>query len=181
MDMHDKIVKAACQIISTNGIEAASTREICRRVGISAPTLYHYFPNKQHLMSAVTYGAYNKYLERPKKNRQLSNPIKSLVDIWNRYFKFVEHEPDFFNIILLAHAQANIPTTGYKLYEATILIFEDARAKGLLKVSPKIATQLFYSTALGSALLYVSQKRNPKIKESFKKSLRLVLKSLFKD
>lgn len=179
MDMHDRIVKAASQIIVQKGIEAATTRQICRQVGISAPTLYHYFPNKQHLMEAITYGAYNAYLGHPEKTRNQTTPIKRLIAIWNQYFKFVEHEPEFFNVILNAHVQAKIPTAGYKLFETTINIFVEAQKRGLLKVSPQQAAQTFYAGALGSALLWVSQERKPKFKTTCRKSMKLILKSLF--
>ncbi len=179
MDMHDKILAATSKIISEGGLESVSTREVCKRVGITAPTLYHYFPNKTHLIDAVIYGAYYKYLDSAKSTFYKNSPIKNLLKIWKSYFEFVEKEPEYFNVIILAHAKSTIPPSGYKLYETTLNIFVDAHKNGQLKVSPKIATQTFYSTALGSALLYISQKRNPKIKLAFKESLKLVLKSFF--
>ncbi len=45
-----KIMNAMCTLIAQNGYDKASTNKICELAGITKPTLYYYFKNKQDLL-----------------------------------------------------------------------------------------------------------------------------------
>jgi AcrR family transcriptional regulator len=56
---HREILAAACALIAEHGYAGASLRELARRVGMSQPSLYHYFASKQDLVLQIleTYAA----------------------------------------------------------------------------------------------------------------------------
>lgn len=49
----EQILDTALEVFATGGFHASSTKEIARRVGVSEPTLFHYFGSKQALLVAV--------------------------------------------------------------------------------------------------------------------------------
>ena len=47
------ILRAAGEVFAERGFAGASTREIARRAGLRQPSLYHHFPNKAAMLSAL--------------------------------------------------------------------------------------------------------------------------------
>jgi AcrR family transcriptional regulator len=45
-----KIIQASVDLITQNGFKNASLREIAKEAGVSNPTIYNYFPNKERLL-----------------------------------------------------------------------------------------------------------------------------------
>lgn len=50
---HREILEAALELISEHGYAGASLRELARRVGMSQPSLYHYFATKQDMVLQI--------------------------------------------------------------------------------------------------------------------------------
>ncbi|WP_075301795.1 MULTISPECIES: TetR/AcrR family transcriptional regulator [unclassified Pseudonocardia] len=48
-----QILATALEVFTEGGFHASSTKEIARRVGVTEPTLFHYFGSKQALLAAV--------------------------------------------------------------------------------------------------------------------------------
>ncbi len=49
----EQILEAAGEVFAEFGFAGASTREIARRAGLRQPSLYHYFPNKAAMLTAL--------------------------------------------------------------------------------------------------------------------------------
>lgn len=52
-DLRTALLDAGLKMLSTASVENVSLREIARRVGVSAPAVYHHFPNKASLLAAL--------------------------------------------------------------------------------------------------------------------------------
>lgn len=50
---HIEVLYAALQLISERGYAGASLRELARRLGVSQPSLYHYFTSKEDLVDQI--------------------------------------------------------------------------------------------------------------------------------
>jgi AcrR family transcriptional regulator len=50
---HKEVLREALQLFSQRGYEGASLRELARRVGMSQPSLYHYFRSKDELVEQI--------------------------------------------------------------------------------------------------------------------------------
>lgn len=53
MSTRERILDAAAQILRTRGVVQATTKEIAQATGVSEPTLYKYFGDKERLLLAV--------------------------------------------------------------------------------------------------------------------------------
>ena len=88
------IVSAAAEHFSEVGF-GGSTREIAKRVGVTQPLLYRYFPTKDDLIEAVYRGV---YLERWKPNwdvdlKDRSLPIRERFETFYRDYAQVTFAP----------------------------------------------------------------------------------------
>jgi AcrR family transcriptional regulator len=50
---HKEILRVATELVAERGLKAASLRELARRVGVSQPSLYHYFSSKDELVQQI--------------------------------------------------------------------------------------------------------------------------------
>lgn len=60
-DLRHAITRAAWQQIATAGASALSLRAIARALSISAPAIYHYFPDRDALVTALIIEAYTSF------------------------------------------------------------------------------------------------------------------------
>lgn len=52
-DLRKALLDAGLKMLGTAPVESISLREIARRVGVSAPAVYHHFPDKASLLAAL--------------------------------------------------------------------------------------------------------------------------------
>lgn len=98
--MYDDILIAAREIVQQGGIKELSMRALGRAVGVTAPTLYDYFPSKEAVLNAL-------YLEGVKLLRaQFDAAVESsppgarrLTAIGHAYRHFAETEHDLFILV----------------------------------------------------------------------------------
>ncbi len=49
----EEVLEAALELIAEHGVAGASLRLLAKRLGMSQPSLYHYFPSKDALITAI--------------------------------------------------------------------------------------------------------------------------------
>lgn len=64
---HEEVLSAALELMAERGIKGASLRELARRVGLSQPSLYHYFESKQELVGQIVERYTRPALEPPRE------------------------------------------------------------------------------------------------------------------
>src|SRR5690348_1857683 len=62
-----RIIEAAAALLAKSVDGGVSTREICDAAGVTAPTLYHYFRDKESLLRAVVDFGWSDFL-KSKRN-----------------------------------------------------------------------------------------------------------------
>lgn len=50
---NEEVLEAALELIAEHGVTGASLRRLAKRLGMSQPSLYHYFPSKDALVAAI--------------------------------------------------------------------------------------------------------------------------------
>lgn len=163
MSTRENILRTTAAIISKNGFEGASIRNVCEAAGITAPTLYHYFTDKNGLMDEVTSLAFNKHLELTLKVSSSHDYFQDLKALWDFYIDFAMSETELYLCIVYAHAQGRIHPSGFKCFEITVNLFEKMAQQKKLRCSASKSAQVYYSAAQGAALLLISQKKDRKL------------------
>ena len=93
---HQDLLDAAINIFNDKGYKAATTALISRAAGISEPTMYKHFKNKNDLFISCFYSIVN-YLFSENEEIYKQNPddeISYLRGVIRIYFNFVKEHPD---------------------------------------------------------------------------------------
>lgn len=87
-ERHLEVLGVALELIAAKGIRGTSLRDIAGRLGISQPSLYHYFKSKEELIEQIIAycGANMVPMESPPQElEQLPRyVVRSVVDLWDR-------------------------------------------------------------------------------------------------
>jgi TetR/AcrR family transcriptional regulator, cholesterol catabolism regulator len=63
-DRYERLLQVATAMLAFGGEEMLQTKELAQRAGVSLATLYRYFPSKDHVLLAISYGRYENALRR---------------------------------------------------------------------------------------------------------------------
>ena len=97
----DQILKCACDLYLSDGIEGFSMRKLAKCVGCTAPALYRHYENKEEVMREVVAEAYrlfSQYLYRALEGR---TPAERFTLAGRSYFDFAMEQPALYEIIYM--------------------------------------------------------------------------------
>ncbi|SFW54540.1 TetR/AcrR family transcriptional regulator [Amycolatopsis australiensis] len=99
------IVDAAVGCFAEKGFERTTTADLCRAAGISSGSLFHYFPNKRAVFTAIFTGDARETAGRLAAAAEAADPLAALLDVVNELAGQVAH-PAVVRLVLEAAAQA---------------------------------------------------------------------------
>jgi AcrR family transcriptional regulator len=92
---------AAVRLFALQGYEATTTLQVAREVGVTEPTVFYHYKNKNHFFNTVLEDASQYYFER-LDSLELSglSAFECIVAIFRLHFSVVEDEPLYMRILL---------------------------------------------------------------------------------
>lgn len=122
MDYRSALIESACSLFAQRGYDGVGVQELVDSVGVTKPTLYHYFGSKHGILEALLSTYLKPFgVKLSEKSIYQNDIVKSLEDIARYYFEFVRSEPGFFRFwmtIRLAPPQS-IPFQSLLSYSQT--------------------------------------------------------------
>jgi AcrR family transcriptional regulator len=112
----EEILAAALKLFSEKGVHAVTTRQIASAVGISQPSLYSFFPNKQALEAEVCTRAFEELTLRITEGLEaLKRGSCNICDLGKIYVDFGLTHPDAYRLAFMVEKQGQVPTvsSGY--------------------------------------------------------------------
>lgn len=98
--MRTEILAAAQHIIRTQGMDALSLRALAKAVGVTAPALYEYFPNKDAILRALFVQGTDLMLTLMDQLIETQpGGLATLLAILRGYRAFAQDEPDYFHLL----------------------------------------------------------------------------------
>jgi len=153
--IRDIILDATSELLAESSAGAVSTRAICERAGIQAPTLYRQFGDKDALIAQVVDRAFQLYLDS-KRNRVVSpDPQQTLRNGWDSHVAWALANPSFYRVIYSSGVQR--PAGVDDAHAILLGDLEACAAAGGLKVSPPIAAQMIMSATVGIAMMLIAR------------------------
>lgn len=101
----DRILGCACELYLKDGLDGFSMRKLARQVGVTAPALYRYYENKEHVLADVVREAYREftgYLYRALEGR---TPWERMTRAGSGYLEFALEHPRWYEILFIAPDQ----------------------------------------------------------------------------
>lgn len=99
------IVDAAAGCFAEKGFERTTTADICRAAGISSGSLFHYFPSKRAVFTAIFTDDAAESAQRLAEAAEAADPWGALLDVVAELAGQVAH-PAVVRLVLEAGAQA---------------------------------------------------------------------------
>lgn len=147
----DRLLLAAAELLEAGG--TVSTRAVCNRAGVQAPTLYHHFGSKQGLIDAVANHGFTQYTAVEGSG----NPLDDLREGWDRHVQFGLEHPSFYGL-LYGRAEPGKPCAVTAPAHAALRDrLTAAAAQGLLKVPADDAAEQVLAANVGITLTLISQ------------------------
>lgn len=131
----EKIVLTAIEILDELGLQGLSTKEICRREGVSEGALYKHFTSKDGVMLGILecYSKYDNDIKETIKLKRLSAK-EGITYAISRYAEYYENYPAM-TAVLNSHEtlrhEAGITDKLAEIFEARNSLFADLIEKGI--------------------------------------------------
>jgi AcrR family transcriptional regulator len=153
-----RIIEAAAALLAKSVDGDISTREICDAAGVTAPTLYHHFGDKESLLRAVVDFGWTDFLA---SKRTVAIVVHDHVgdDIragWYNHIEFALKNPNFYRLMWAPGVAPN----SVALAEAHRMLYDRMKlgaSRGQLRVSPAMAARIVMSATVGAALALITQ------------------------
>ena len=134
----DRLLVAAGELLTES--PEVSTRAICERAGVQAPTLYHYFGNKQGLLAAVVELRFTEHLRSVPAD---DDPVTTLRAHWDQHVRFGLANPNYY-----ALTSTLMPVAEKLLAE----LFNEIARHGRLRTAPDVAARQLVAANVGATL-----------------------------
>src|SRR5262245_62390826 len=95
----ETILAAAERILSRGGEGALSIRELCDRVGVTAPTIYHHFGDKDGLVAEVVDACFAEFDRALAAAPTPSDPVAALAWVGERYVAYGVAHPAHYRLL----------------------------------------------------------------------------------
>ncbi|EOD70475.1 TetR/AcrR family transcriptional regulator [Amycolatopsis vancoresmycina] len=150
----DRLLLAAGQLLHEAGDGPVSTRAICERAGVQAPTLYHHFGSKQGLLDAVVNYGFTQYVQVPSAD---GDPVDRIRAGWDRHVEYGLEHPAFY-VLLYGQIEPGVPCNLTSSAEAMLLeLFTPLARDGRLRVEAAEAARQFAAANSGVTLSLIAQ------------------------
>lgn len=136
------IIRAAAELLDGGDAAAVTLREVARRVGISSPSIYAHFPDREAIVFAVvevTFAALREELELALE-RAGADPADRLRAVCAAYLDFSRRQPERYRVLFgglwrarqkdLTPVEEGVPGIGSDVFMLLVGALEACRAAG---------------------------------------------------
>jgi AcrR family transcriptional regulator len=158
MTVKTRILEAASELVSRSADADVSTRAVSEAAGVTAPTLYHHFGDKEGLLAAVVDFGWATFLESKRTTAAVAheNVSDDIRAGWDNHLEFARENPNFYKLMWSPVVSAN--SAAFR--EAFQMLYdrlELGASRGQLRVSVETGARMVMSAATGAALSMISQ------------------------
>jgi AcrR family transcriptional regulator len=148
-DGRQAVLRAAAAAVAENGVDGVTTREVCARAGVTAPTIYHHFGSREGLLEQLLQDAHDRYLAGKDDITVTSDPAADTRSGWDHHIAFVRSNAQLYPLLLRPGSEASASSLA-KLRAG----FERFEQDGVLRqaITPALATIVLSSALRGIAL-----------------------------
>jgi len=94
------ILDATEAILLEDGIEQFSIRKLATRCGYTAPTIYHYFRDKDGLIDALLEERFSRLLQRVRRVSIGPDPVANMREYGRAFLRFAASNPTFYRVMI---------------------------------------------------------------------------------
>lgn len=160
------IIDAARELFVNKGVEAVTMREIARRIGYSATSIYTYFADKEALLRAICDADLLTLATALKEVLVIANPVERLLAVGHTYAIFALSHPNQYRMMFMTprppHARelSSIKhnTVEQDAYYQLKIVVEEVYQTGQFKPEiqdPELVAQTIWAATHGVCSLHI--------------------------
>jgi AcrR family transcriptional regulator len=151
----DAIVRAAETILARGGEDALSIRELCARVGVTAPTIYHHFGDKDGLVAEVVDACFAEFDRALASGPVPADPVDALAWGFERYVAYGVAHPAHYRLLFQRRLPKPTPSA-IASYGRLERLVEAIAAAGRLRAPVKEAAPALWAAVHGVTMLAIA-------------------------
>jgi AcrR family transcriptional regulator len=151
----DAILAAAERILERGGEDALSIRELCARVGVTAPTIYHHFGDKDGLVAEVVDTCFAEFDRAITTGPLPADPVDALEWAFARYVAYGVEHPAHYRLLFQRRLATPTPSA-VASYARLERLVESIAAAGRLRVAVSEAAPAFWAAVHGVTTLVIA-------------------------
>lgn len=151
----DAILAAAETILARGGEDALSIRELCAQVGVTAPTIYHHFGDKDGLVAEVVDACFAEFDRAIASGPMPADPVEALAWAFDRYVAYGVAHPAHYRLLFERRLPKPTPS-GIASYARLEHLVEAIRAAGRLRLPVADAAPAFWAAVHGVTMLVIA-------------------------
>jgi AcrR family transcriptional regulator len=158
MTVKTRILEAASELLARSADADISTRAVGEAAGVTAPTLYHHFGDKEGLLAAAVDFGWAAFLESKRTTAAVvhEHVADDIRAGWDNHLEFARENPNFYKLMWSPAVSA----TSAAFREAFQMLYdrlELGASRGQLRVSVETGARIVMSAVTGAALSLISQ------------------------
>lgn len=162
--MHDDILTAAREIVQREGFKGLSMRALATAVGVTAPTLYDYFANKEAVLDGLYLEGVRALAERYDDILDSTESgLECMAEMARGYRHFALTQQEIFLLVFsrvdAAYAPGDDELCECKsIFERVIAAMRRAMDQGhMAATDPEVAAYFLWTTVHGAVMLEVNK------------------------
>jgi AcrR family transcriptional regulator len=152
-----RILEAAFELLARSADADVSTRAACEAAGVTAPTLYHHFGDKEGLLAAVVDFGWAAFLESKRTTAAVvhTHVADDVRAGWDNHLEFARENP---NVYKLMWSAVSADSAAFReAFQMLCDRLELGAGRGQLRVSVETGARMIMSAVTGAALSLISQ------------------------
>lgn len=97
----EEIIRCACDLYLSEGLEGFSMRKLAKCVGCTAPALYRHYESREEVIREVVSEAYREFTQYLYRALEGATPIERFALAGRSYLDFALEQPALYEIIYL--------------------------------------------------------------------------------
>jgi AcrR family transcriptional regulator len=150
------ILSAAETLLARGGEDGLSIREVCARAGVTPPTIYHHFGDKDALVDRVVDDTFAAFDHALAQNRAAApaDPVDALRWGLDRYVDYGVAHPAHYRLMFFRRSGRPTPS-GLASYDRLRRLVAAVADAGRLGIDVELATRTAWCTVHGATSLIV--------------------------
>ncbi|MEO5780653.1 MULTISPECIES: TetR/AcrR family transcriptional regulator [Arthrobacter] len=153
-----RLLQAAAGLLAASAGGPISTRQITQAAGVTAPTLYHHFGDKEGLFDAVIAEGFRAYVAGERDFAPSGRPMEDIRRMWDNHVHFGLANPELYLVMfgnIRPESRPSVIADAEALMEE---LLNKAAVIGHLNVPPREAARSILAATVGVTLMLISER-----------------------
>lgn len=155
METREQLVRHALAVIDAHGMKACTTRAVCARSGVTAPTLYHHFGDSDGLLDAAVSLGFVQFMERKRAQPRRRNPLLQVMAGWDDYLAFARERPELYVAMSMRALDGRQVSAARESRQHLISRLERLDARQGLALPIETVADILWATVHAAAMLHI--------------------------